>query len=253
MGLQKISSRKILATCCGIGLAASILAFNAQADPWDKKTILTTNKTIQVENRVLPAGTYVFKLLDSPSNRHVVQIFNEDQSHIIDTVMAIPNYRMRPTGHSRFLFYETPPGAAPALHAWFYPGDNFGQEFRYPKHLAMLQTVQQTDESSRMQKREEQTKTEETVAEAPPVETPAAPEPAAEPAPQQEEAVTTQQEQPLELAQNTPPPAPAPESQSMPAESPRQLPKTASPYPLVGLAGMFSLALYALLRVKRLA
>jgi hypothetical protein len=251
MGSQMISSRKILATCCGIGLAASILALRAQADPWDKKTILTTNKTIQVEDRVLPAGTYVFKLLDSPSNRHVVQIFNEDQSHIIDTVMAIPNYRMRPTGHSRFLFYETPPGAAPALHAWFYPGDNFGQEFRYPKHLAMLQTVEQTDEASRMQKREQTTT--ETVTEAPAAEAPvaeAAPEPTPEPAPQ-EEAVTTQPEQPVEIAQNTPPPAPAPEPVA--AETPRELPKTASPYPFVGLAGLFSLGLFAALRVKRLA
>src|SRR5579871_3228302 len=108
-----ISSRSLLAMCCGIGLVAGVLAVRAQADPWDKKTYLTVNKTIQVQDRVLPAGTYVFKLLDSPSNRHVVQIFNEDQSHIIDTIMAIPNYRLQPTGHSRFLFYETPPGAAP--------------------------------------------------------------------------------------------------------------------------------------------
>jgi hypothetical protein len=244
-----ISSRKILATCCGLGLALGVLAFRAQADPWDKKTILTTNKTIQVQDRILPAGTYVFKLLDSSANRHVVQIFNEDQSHIIDTVMAIPNYRMQPTGHSRFLFYETPPGAAPALHAWFYPGDNFGQEFRYPKHLAMLDTVQQT-EQTRMNKQAEETKSTETV-----TETPAEP-PAAEPAPApQEEATTTQPEQPVEIAQNTPPPAPAPaaEPQTTPTEVPSQLPKTASPYPLVGLAGMFSLGLYALLRLKRLA
>jgi len=244
------SSRKILATCCGIGLAAGALAFRAQADQWDKKTIITVDKTIQVQDRVLPAGTYVFKLLDSPSNRHVVQIFNEDQSHIIDTVMAIPNYRLQPTGHSRFLFYETPQGAAPALRAWFYPGDNFGQEFRYPKHLAMLQTVQQTEET-RIQKQSEETTTTESSADrvAPAPE----PEPApAEPAPQQEAVTTEQQttvEQPVEIAQNTPPPAPEP----APAETPRQLPKTASPYPLIGLGGMFSLALYSLLRLKRLA
>src|SRR5438045_385679 len=148
---SKIRSPKLLATCCGLGLAIGALAIRANADMWDKKTILTTSGTIQVQDRVLPAGTYVFKLLDSQSNRHVVQIFTEDQRHLIDTVMAIPNYRLQPTGHSRFLFYETPPGAAPALHAWFYPGDNFGQQFRYPKHLAILQTVEQT-ESSRMSK-----------------------------------------------------------------------------------------------------
>jgi hypothetical protein len=239
-----ISSRKILSIFCGIGLAAGVLAFRAQADPWDKKTYLTVNKTFQVQDRVLPAGTYVFKLLDSPSNRHVVQIFNEDQSHIIDTILAIPNYRLQPTGHSRFLFYETPPGAAPALRAWFYPGDNFGQEFRYPKHLAMLETTQQT-EQTRMNKQAEETKaTETTQAEAPPPPPPA----------QEEKAVTTEQ-QTVEIAQNTPPPPPAaPEpAPAAPAETPRQLPKTASPYPLFGLGGLLSLGLYGLLRLKRVA
>ena len=67
-----ISSRKVLAACCGIGLASGILAYRAQADPWDKKTVLTVNKTIQVQDRVLPAGTYVFKILNSLSDsRHV--------------------------------------------------------------------------------------------------------------------------------------------------------------------------------------
>ena len=50
--------------------------------------------------------------------------------------MAIPNYRMEPTGHSQFTFYETPPGTARAMRAWFYPGDNFGQHFVYPQDRA---------------------------------------------------------------------------------------------------------------------
>jgi hypothetical protein len=243
-----INSRKILAVFCGMGLAVGILAIRAQADPWDKKTILTVNKTIQVQDRVLPAGTYVFKLLDSSANRHIVQIFNEDQSHIIDTVMAIPNYRLQPTGHSRFTFWETPPGAAPALRAWFYPGDNFGQEFRYPKHLAMLQTVEQT-EATRINKQTEETKRTETESSAD-REAPAPPPPPAEPTPTPE--------QPVEMAQNTPPPAPPapaaePQPAPPPAERPQRLPKTASPYPLVGLGGMFSLALSGLLRLIRQA
>src|ERR1051326_4751481 len=150
---------KILAGFCGIALATGLLAVRAQADPWDKKTIMTIDKTIRVTDRVLPAGTYVFKLADSNSNRHVVQIFNADQSHIIDTILAIPNYRLRPTGKSKFLFWETPPGAAPALRAWFYPGDNFGQEFAYPKHLAMLQTTQQTEQTRMNQQKAEESKT----------------------------------------------------------------------------------------------
>jgi hypothetical protein len=97
--------------------------------------VLTTNEPIQVRDRLLQPGQYVFKLLDSSSDRHVVQIFNDDQSRIIDTVLAIPRYRTEPTGKSRFTFWETPPGTAKALRTWFYPGDNMGQEFpaRLPK------------------------------------------------------------------------------------------------------------------------
>src|ERR1700677_3983125 len=122
-------------------LAASTVPFKAQADEWSKMTVLTIDQPIQVTKTVLEPGTYVFRLLDSPSNRNVVQIFNADQSHIITTILAIPNYRLQPTGDSRFAFYETPAGHPKALHAWFYPGDNFGQEFTYPKQLAMLTTT----------------------------------------------------------------------------------------------------------------
>jgi hypothetical protein len=237
-------TRKLLGTCCGAALAIGLLTVPAKGDPWDKKTTLTVDKTIQVTNRVLPAGTYVLKLADSNSNRHIVQIFNADQSRIIDTILAIPNYRLRPTGRSQFLFWETPAGAAPALRAWFYPGDNFGQEFAYPKHLAMLETVQ-TTESTRMMKQETEARreTETTTQEAD--------------RSSENEAVTEQQvtestppaEAPVEMAQATPPPAPA---EPAPApEPPRQLPKTASPYPWIGLAGMFSLSLYFALRLMR--
>ena len=46
--------------------------------------------------RVLPAGTYVFKLMNPQSNRHIVQIFNKDQTKIYATILAIPNYRLKP-------------------------------------------------------------------------------------------------------------------------------------------------------------
>src|SRR5579863_4365076 len=124
-------------------LAIGLTAVRAQADQWDKKTVLTIDQPMQVRDTYLEPGSYVFKLLDSNSDRHIVQIFNADQSHLIDTVMAIPNYRLEPTGRSRFMMWETPQGSASALRAWFYPGDNFGQEFPYPKHLrqiALLQT-----------------------------------------------------------------------------------------------------------------
>ncbi|NTW37728.1 MAG: hypothetical protein HGB17_16770, partial [Syntrophobacteraceae bacterium] len=86
----------------------------------------------------MPAGTYVFKLLDSRTDRHIVQIFNERQDHVFSTILAIPNYRLRATDKTVITFRERPAGQPEALRAWFYPGNNWGQEFVYPKARAIV-------------------------------------------------------------------------------------------------------------------
>src|SRR5204862_3117188 len=53
--------------------------------------------------------------------------------NIIATIVAIPSYGVKPTDRSVFGCWETPAGNPRAMRAWFYPGDNFGQEFAYPK------------------------------------------------------------------------------------------------------------------------
>jgi hypothetical protein len=65
---------------------------SVKADDWNKKTVVTFSQPIEIPGGVvLPAGAYIFKLLDSSSNRHIVQIFNQDQTHIYATILAIPN------------------------------------------------------------------------------------------------------------------------------------------------------------------
>jgi LPXTG-motif cell wall-anchored protein len=228
---------RTLAAAVGVlGCAGIVAVHSARADQWDKKTILTVNEPIQVKDTLLEPGQYVFKLLNSQSDRHIVQIYNSDQTRLLDTVLAIPNYRIQPTGKSRFTFWETPPGSAKALRAWFYPGDNFGQEFTYPKHLIQLASTTTTTQT--------------TVAQPPPP-----PEPVAPPAEQPQASVEqSTQSQQVEIAQNTPPPPPpAPEAQPAPAPepAPQTLPKTGSQYPLFGLGGLLSLGLYGLIRLKR--
>src|ERR1700733_186542 len=222
---------RFVVAMASVGLLGVALSSSARADEWNKKTVMTVNEPIQVPNKVLPAGKYVIKLLDSQSDRHIVQIFNADETHLETTILAIPNYRLQPTGKTVFTFWETPPGQPKALRAWFYPGDNFGQEFAYPKSAAVQiaavshQTVPTTE--------------------------------ATQPAELPKAQVTQTQPEPQPQAQNTPPPAPqevaqAPEPTPAPAPAP-ELPKTASPYPLIGLAGMFSLGLFALIRAFRLS
>lgn len=234
-----VPSRTVLAILCGVAFTAGMATSPARADQWNKKTILTVNDTIQVTDTVLQPGQYVLKLLDSPSERHVVQIFDRDQRHIINTVIAIPAERLQPTGHTAFTFWETPPGNVRALRTWYYPGDNFGQEFLYPKHLqqvAMLMPLAPVAAPAPVPVAEN-------IAPAP------APEPAPGPAEEAAPAPASEPEQqPAEVAQSTAP-AEAPD-QSAP-EQPAQLPKTGSFYPEIGIAGGLLLCLGGLLRLRR--
>jgi hypothetical protein len=124
--------RKILGLVSIMFLATLV----SWADNWNKKTILTVKEVIQVPGAVLQPGTYVMKLVDSLADRHIVRITNEREDEVITTILAIPNYRLKPTDKSQFQFWETPAGNPRVMRAWFYPGDNFGQEFAYPKGLS---------------------------------------------------------------------------------------------------------------------
>jgi len=130
-------------TVCGIALLSALLAPGANADDWNRKTVITFSGPVEIPGvhltgwGVLPAGTYVFKILDSQSDRHIVQIFNKDETTIYATILAIPNYRLKATDKTVMTFRERPAGEPEALRAWFYPGRNWGEEFVYPKAKAM--------------------------------------------------------------------------------------------------------------------
>jgi hypothetical protein len=124
--------RAIQLSLCTVLLCAT-LSPGVSADSWNKKTIVTFSDSVEIPGQVLPAGTYVFKLADSPSNRHIVQIWTGDESQVLATIMAIPNYRPDPPDQTIFEFDERPSNSPMALRSWFYPGDNTGQEFVYPR------------------------------------------------------------------------------------------------------------------------
>ncbi|MBI1896630.1 MAG: hypothetical protein HYS04_08860 [Acidobacteria bacterium] len=239
---MRIWKASVGATCLGV----ATFAFVALADTWNKKTILTVNEPIQVPGTVMQPGKYVMKLMDSPSNRHIVQIFNEREDQVITTILAIPNYRLQPTGNTEFQWWEVPAGQPKALRAWFYPGDNFGQEFAYPKAAAIqiaaaaqeavpvtyaeteaeLATarVGAVDQKGTEMELERQTQ----VAQAAP---PAAPEAAPEPAP-------------APVTEAAPAPAPAEEG----VRTREELPTTSTPFPMFGLIGLAALGTSVVVR-----
>ena len=128
--------RRFLVVLGGLLLIAIAFVPRSQADEWNEKTIFTFSAPVEVPGMVLPAGTYVFKLADSQSDRDIVQIFNQDQTKQLTTILAIPDYRMNPTGKTVVTFDERPKNSPEALDAWFYPGLNYGMEFVYPKERA---------------------------------------------------------------------------------------------------------------------
>ncbi len=221
-----MKSVRILALGLLVALAGSISLSNVHADTWNKATKVTFSEPVQIPGTVLPPGTYTFTLADSQSNRHIVQIYNDTRMQLITTVLAIPNYQLQPAGKTILEFAERPVGQPIALQAWFYPGDNFGQEFVYPKsEAAQLSQLNSTNVPS-------MDETESTPAPAPAQ--PAAAEPP--PTPQPVAAAPTPVAQ--EPAQTAPVTS---ETPTQPQSSEKELPKTGSDLPLFALAGFIAL------------
>jgi hypothetical protein len=120
----------------GLALAAGITP-RAQADNWNQKTTFTFSGPVEIPGQALPAGTYVFKLADSSANRNIVQVFSKNEKHLYGTFLAIPDARLKPAGRPIITFDETPSGSPQAVRAWFYPGENYGHQFVYPKPKAV--------------------------------------------------------------------------------------------------------------------
>jgi hypothetical protein len=134
---------KVTPAMLGVAFLSAAFSPSVKADEHNQKTTVTFSEPVEIPPvyitgmRFLPAGTYVFKLVNSSSNRHIVQIFNADETKIYATVLAIANYRLVPKDRTVITFNEGLAGQPEAIRAWFYPGANWGEEFVYPKAKAV--------------------------------------------------------------------------------------------------------------------
>jgi len=240
----------LAATVGCLALAGALLAPAAKADDWNRKTVITFSGPVEIPGvhlagwGVLPAGTYVFKILDSQSDRHIVQIFNKDETVIYATVLAIPNYRLQATDKTVITFSERPAGEPEALRAWFYPGRNWGEEFVYPKAKA-IELAKVTNSPVLFVAAElpvEVAQPIKSATEAIVVEMKRAPIMAIKPTGEEiqvAEVVTPPPAATVEVAQAA---TPAPEPTVVTPEPAKALPVTASTMPLIGLLGLLALA-----------
>ena len=129
---------KLIATACVTALLVVFtLHVGAQDFNSNERTFLTFSNTVELPGVTLQPGTYLFRLADSQSNRHIVQVFSQDEKQIHATILAVPAERLEVTGENVVTFRESAEGATPAVQYWYYPGDKIGHEFVYPKDQAM--------------------------------------------------------------------------------------------------------------------
>jgi hypothetical protein len=221
-----------------VGLLAIALP-QVKADEWNQKTIFTFSGPVEIPGRVLNPGTYVFKLADSMSDRNIVEVYNKDENHLYGIFLAIPDYHLKPAGKPIITFEERAAGAPEAVRAWFYPGDNYGHEFVYPKAKAveLAKANNQPVASMANEMAANITKPTKSMTEPHVMAMKQAPLKAQKPT-----------EEEVEIAEAFTPPPPGAQTQAA-ANLPKKLPKTASPLPLLGLIGLLSIGTAGLLRL----
>jgi hypothetical protein len=212
----------------------SVFSPNASAQRFDKGTKITMNSPFQVPGKTLPAGDYVIRLMEIPGNRRVVQIMNATEQKSLAIALAIPDYVLKAPEKTYLSFYEVDRGKPLPVHAWFYPGSNFGVEFVYPKTKA-VEIAKVSGEH---------------------VIATTAPEPAA-PTPAELESeplvVIEPSGEEAAVAEVHPEPAPpvAPTALPEPVQTAQVLPKTATPFPLFALTGLLAAGAAGAMRMMR--
>ncbi|MGA3236724.1 MAG: hypothetical protein ABSG03_10500 [Bryobacteraceae bacterium] len=220
------------------GLGALALLPGAKADARNQKTVFTFSGPVEIPGQILPAGTYVFKLHNSDSYRHIVQVFNKDENHVFGTFIAIPDYRLHPSSESIINFHERAAGSPVAIKAWFYPGTTYGHEFVYPKTKAVeLAKANNTPVPAMPTELTPDTTIPDVNIDGPEVE-------ALEKAPVMAEKPTGEEVGVAQVFLIALTPAAAQST-----ELPETLPTTATPLPLIGLIGLLSLGTAIVLRI----
>lgn len=128
--MKKFSMISLLLTAM---MMALLLSPATKADDWDKKTIVTFDQDVAIPDQVLPAGTYVFKLMRSSANRFIVQVWDQDEDQLLSTLITVGDSYPNPSGKAYFVLdmTGTDEGYPPAVVSWFFGNGDDGREFLY--------------------------------------------------------------------------------------------------------------------------
>lgn len=115
----------------GAALLTAVTAPSLKADEIDKKIVFTFSAPVEIPgHRILPAGTYVFKL--APDSTNTIMIKNADESKPLGMFYTQPVFSLDISGAATIQLEERNSGAPQAIKSWTYPGDPYGFVFIYP-------------------------------------------------------------------------------------------------------------------------
>jgi hypothetical protein len=129
-------------TIATAGVAAVLmtltLSVSAQQIDTHDRTFMTFSAPVELPGVTLQPGTYVFRLADTGGGtRNVIQVLSKDEMEVIGHWLFVPAERQDVTGETVVTFKETKEGTTPAVQYWYYPGEKIGKEFLYPKDQAL--------------------------------------------------------------------------------------------------------------------
>lgn len=211
-----------LILCLGVSALAS-----AQGGAVQRDTKLAVSEPTQVGPILLDPGSYTLRVHDFKGGKVQVTVVRDSDLKTMGTATAMRARRNLDTNQqadNQTQFTYTSYNGHPAVDTWYYPGDEWGEQFVYGK-----ETIAANTGDVKVTQTPAPTASTSTMAESRP--------PAPAPAP-----VVEERREETKTAEVAPArePAPAPEA--------RTLPKTASSTPLVALLGALSLAGAAAIR-----
>ena len=125
----------MLRACVSVCLFAVLAAFvstSASAQTFDQRTYFTFSQPVALPGVTLPAGKYLFRIVDSTSSRRIVQVLDE-RGRPITMLFSMPVSGEMVPSEPEVRFTETRAGVPHAIDAWWYPGQSLGRQFVYPK------------------------------------------------------------------------------------------------------------------------
>src|SRR5262245_26516071 len=123
------NAKLVLVSC--VAIVSGLLAGSAASGSIPHTNYLTFTAPFALPGVSLPAGTYVFDVLETGSD-NVVRVTNRDRSRTYMTAFTVTVQRPKVLPVSRqIVFDEVAAGMTPPVKTWYPVGQSIGHQFIY--------------------------------------------------------------------------------------------------------------------------